>query len=68
MWAVALSTLQAVLFSVDSHPQKLSGFLGDCGEVDEGKRLWGKGCGEVDEGTATRRSVDFHTGGSDFGR
>ncbi len=19
---------------------------GDCGEVDEGKRLWGKGCGE----------------------
>ncbi len=42
---------------------------GDCGEVDEGKRLWGKGSGEVDEGTATRRSVDFHTGsscGSDF--
>ena len=22
---------------------------GDCGEVDEGKRLWGKGYGERDE-------------------
>ena len=38
---VALSTSQAVRFSVDLHPQKLSGFLGDCGEVDEEKRLWG---------------------------